>query len=381
MADLENKYDIEKYRKRKQRKKMFTRILLLFLVLVVGVIVFFVIEAISQNNTYKNEENVTFPISLSGNNPVDLNVTNNHLVVTGESETTFYKENAVEEKSLTHGFSQPVVIARENKVLTYDQGRYGLRVDTKNGKLHSLTNQTQILFCQMSSSGYTAVGAFEERYNGSLSIYDKNMTRIYKYNDSKDYIMDFDFISNQKGVLAAQSTNNGAFSAVLYGLDFTKEKGTEFFETRLDGLMVYSVSVKGNGNIVVVGDTATVVLDQKGNEMNRYSYTSQIRQIYDTTDDTVLIFENTVNANESDLLVLFDDGKAKAEQKLNGVSLDLFCDDDRILVLDKNNIYEYDHALNLISTYPNSNDYLEVVRLNSKVYAMGSSQLDCLTDN
>ncbi|MGI5959160.1 MAG: DUF5711 family protein [Massiliimalia sp.] len=375
--ETSEKYDIEKYRKKKKRKQRFKKLGIAAGVILVLLLIYCIFEAVSQNSSFFSDETNEFPVSLQGVNPSEFSVTSQGLVVTGESDNLFFSANAKKEAIRKHGFTLPVVQTVGNKVLTYDQAGKTFRVDTKGGQFHEpVEMDNQILFCKMDDSGYIAAVTFEDRYNGSLTIFDDSFDEIYKYNESQYYITAFDFINSQKGVMAVQTAENGTFKTIVYGLDFHKKSKTEFFKTEIDDMMTLDIAVQDNGNIQVIGDRQITTLDKQGEILNTHTFQNDIRLLWNQDDMLVLGLENMVDSNETDIVIMEDDGTLKAQTKVNSVLIDIFCCDDQVLLLDKNNIYEYDDQLQLVNTFPNSQGFTEIAAYNHQIYGISSETLD-----
>lgn len=376
------KYNIDKYRQQQNRKRIIKKALVIFVILLIGVVIAFVIEELIQKNAHIVDSGVQFPINLKGVHPTSLQTSSQGLIVTGETEHFFYNLGAQKDNSRKHGLSNPVVKVQDNKIMTYDQGGRTVRLETRNGLLYNpLETQEQILFAELSETDYIAMATFEDRYNGSLTIYNHNMEQIYKYKDSQSYMMAFDFIDNQRGILATQQVKDGNFNTIIYGLDFHKKKETEFLKLEIPNMMVYDVKVLSNESIQVVGDIGLITLDKKGEIINTYTYQNDIRFIWDGSRNYILALENIVDANDTDILIFSNEGEVKSQAKINGEAIDVFCDGNQIVLLDKNNIYEYNTSLELLNTYPNLNKYVEIAVYGGKIYGMSSERLDKIGEN
>lgn len=373
------KYNIERFRKKKKRRKIIRRILFSFFILCIGIGIFFIVEAISQNNSAHASDESQFPVNLKGVEAISLQATNRSLTVLGESNLYFYAADAEREFSVKHGFSNPVLEIGDNKAVTYDQGGHNIRIDTRSGELKEIETESQILFCKISSDGYLAVVTFEDRFNSSITIYNQDYEQIYRYKESNYYITGFDFINGQKGVLMTQTVSNGDFCTVVYGLDFHKSTETEFFTTELNGVVGYSVNAKQNGNIFITGNTGITVLNEKGDIESSYIYANEMRFLWDKENATILSLKNMLDPNETDIILMNDDGTVKVQTKITGTLLDLYCLNDKIVLLDKNNIYEYNFQLELVNTYPNQDNFYKIILFQNQIYGLSSESLNVVS--
>ena len=373
--ELSKEYDIEQYRRKRKRKRFWKKLLswVLAFVLVVGLLGLGYYYLVGKS--VLSEKDDEFPISLKGETVYDVNEINGNLLITAQAENIFLRTSPVKKSTIQHGYSNPVAEIQGKRVLTYDLGGYNLSVGFVNAEPNTLKTTTQILFCQMNSSGDVAVVTVGEHSACTLTIYDKNLSQILKYSVD-DYIMALDFTS--KGcVFASQDVENGRYVTNVYGLSYEKES-TEF-ETTISDMTAYSVHVMDNNNILVVGNGKITALSSSGKELESQTYSGDVAKICPQDQRVVLAVRNALNPNFTDLLLISQEGKIDGQTTVESAVEDLYCDEDGIIYLDQSEIILYSYGLDETASAENSENYRYVVRARGDVYAMGNSEIDLIS--
>lgn len=371
---MSNRNDIEQYRKKKQRKKRLYQALLLLGVLAIGAIVFFVVQDISKSNSYDQEESPQFPVNLKGETPVDLNVTQDSLVVTTEGSVNFYSTMARKQNSFIHGYSKPVTRTAGGYAVTYDQGGYGIRVDTKNENLGTIKLDNPILFCEINEKGQVAVACGDQKYTSGVHIYESNLKKPICSYYMNEYVMAVAFSGNNECVIASQTVSEGVFHTVLYGIDFHQDE--ELFRTEIDDLLTLSLGYKSSNRLTLVGSHEVVFMEKDGEQLGRYDYSNELVSFNNSESGYfVIAVGNTADPNKTDLMVFDTEGKLAAQTVISGIVYDIFCEGQNIYVLDKEHAYQFTSKLEEKNKFENNGGYHYLTVLNGDVYALGSDRL------
>lgn len=370
--------DIEKYRKKKNRKKLIRKILLVLGALALGAIAFWIVQDISKTNSYDEAEAPQFPINLKGETPEDLNIAKDSLVVTTEGSVNFYSSLARKQNSFIHGYSKPVTRTAGGYAVTYDQGGYGLRVDTKNGNVGTLKMTSPILFCEINENGQVAVACGDQKYTSGVHVYESDLKEAVCSYYMNEYVMAVSFSEKNQCVIASQTVSGGTFDTVLYGINFNEDR--ELFRTEVKGSMALSLDSKASGRLALIGNHEVVFMEKDGKQVGQYDYQNQLAFFENTKSGYLVIaLGNTADPNKTDLLVFNTDGELTAQTTVSGIVRDIFCKDQNIYVLDEQKAYRFNTRLEQEDSYENNNGYRYLAVLGGHIYAMGSDRLEKLS--
>lgn len=370
-------YNIEKYRKKTNRKQFVRRMLssILFFLFMIAVVCLGVLYF--KEKQLDSERDRSFPMSLKGETVYDMDVCDGNLVITAQANNIYLRLDPIKQTSLQHGFSTPIVATADKYILTYDLGGYELTLGVRNKDPESLKTTTQILFCEVNQNGDVAVVTSGEHSANTVTIYDKNLKQILKY-DVDDYVMALDFTRNGC-VFAAQNAENGNDITNVYQLNYQKEKVE--WKTTVFGLVPYSLQVTKSRDVLLVGNGQLVTLSSKGEKLGSVAFSGLVKQICHHEDTVVLALQNAMNLNDTDLQVYSAEGTLKKELTIPSSVVDLFCDEEGILFLDKKQVISYSYDLKEQGTYTFDENYTDLVRTEDIIYVMGNDEITYLSPN
>lgn len=367
-------YNIDKYRRKKKTRSIIKKAIIAIFILAILSLVYFTIEGIRQKINSQKTDNASFPIELRGEEPSDLAIIDGQIVVLGKSKNIFYGENAKKTGEIVHRNVNPVVKISGKRVLTYELNGYNFRVDNGDKEVGAIKLDNKILFAQISSNGYVAVVTFENRFNSTLTIYDSGLNQIYKYSENTKYMTYFNFISNKKGIITMQTTQDGKSSSVIRVLDFEKEKDTVYLEKQYIGEVIYKTYYKDE-KIYIYTDKACVILDDKGTELNRFQYEGELSYMEHIDGKSIILLKDIVQHGKINVFILDEENKQVATNSFIGEVKDVYCTNDSILILTYDNIIKYDYKLKQIYSLDNNSGYSHIANINDNLYAINSEYL------
>ncbi len=379
MGELSNINSIEQYRKKKKRKKRIIKIVIAAILIILAAVGIFVINSISKVNSYEDKDSSKFPVNVADLSVLDLNTIDSNIIVTTNSELCYYTARAKKITSFKHGCTNPVSVKAGQKILTYDLGGYTIRLDNKSGnsRLDPIKTDEKILMCKMNDSNYIAVVTEESRYKGSVTVFDKKLNKLYVWHSAQEYIMSVDFIDNNDIIVATQNVENGDFLTSIYKIDINKQ--SETLICQIPGSMALDISVKSSDNIMYAGDNTLNCIDKKGKVLNEYALNSSIDFICNSQKDyTVIALSDIADAQIDDILVFDEYGRLYKETSYGEKIVDIYCDNDGIIVVGENNISAFNYELESLNSYENTNGYNKAQRCNDNILVMGNEFLQLM---
>jgi len=368
-------YDLDYYRRLKKRKRLFNRLLVLLLVLTVLLFVYCIAETIIIKAEAEREDLGRFPISLTGEEPTDLLAGENMMFVLGDDKILGYSSSARKEADIVHNMSHPAFMVQKDRLFTYDTQGYSWQVSVDQEVLHSEVTTNQIIDACMNENGQVAVLTFEDRFYGSLSVYNKEFSCIYKYSESQNYITGFEFLDDRHGLLVAQTLSGLSIDSVLTGLDFTKDTETKMFTTVLEDTLVYAVKVQDNGGAVLVSDRGIHYMDPDGAVTATVLFQTKLRFINNDGLTPVVAIENMEDVNHTTLYAIDKDGSISDVTTVDSILTDLYCDSTGVVYLDHDRIVTLDYHLNQTGIYQNTAAFVQVVRYRGNLFGMSTELL------
>lgn len=385
---IDNISDIEAYRKLRKKKKRKKRLITFLIVAVLIAVIAILGTYFSRSGNTGDLENTNstdnantgiaangFPISLGGNNPLDITGCGKNILLLTKNSLISVSEQGKQIYSAHHGYSNPVMTASSRRVLTYDLGGYQFRLDTAKSAVGSKKLTEPITLGAVSNDGHVAIVTQTERYSVSLKIYDSALQEIFSWNVTDKVITAIDFNSrNNACVVSALSVQDGSANSKIYELSFQSKK--EVFETTLEDCMAISVDYKANGTIGIVTDTAVYLLDSSGKMKSESIYSGKLLLYSNASSDSVtVLLEDTENTRNTRVLLIDDNGNTAASTEIAEQAVDVKAADDCLLILSEDTVTVFDKKLQQIKTVETGTNPLRTLLLHQKGYILSASQL------
>ncbi|WMJ23299.1 DUF5711 family protein [Paludicola sp. MB14-C6] len=353
MAQYKN---IEEYRTKKKRNSIVKKIILVIVIFGILITLLNVLqlfkgkglnEIISKDPTSTVD---TFPIKIANEQTLDLYSLGSNLCVLTKSSIITYNQSGKKLSSISHGYTNPVIKEGNKKILTYDRGGTGFRVDGVNSEVGEVKLENKIIYGQIASNGNVAIITNDTRYASQLIVYDSSLKKIYQYS-ATELLNTACFSGDNRHVLASSlSSIDGNISVKLYELNInSEEKATEY---NIKNVLPLDISYSENNDITIIGKESVVTFNTKSNQITTFEYKGDLQSFANSSSkETVVVYNNILNGR-SVVSVIDSNGKLKNSQEIQDEAIDIYCDGSRVLVLGKKTAFNFNMSLLLLNSYP-----------------------------
>ena len=354
----ENISNIEEYRKKRKKKKRRKRLiafLVIFLLLAAAAVTGWFFTRSNWNGGGSDTEDTAsvdtgirangYPIAVGGSSPLDIRLCGKSIFLLTKNSIVAFNDKGKEIYNAHHGYSNPVIAVSSKRVLTYDRGGYQFRVDSNKSRMGSKELSEKIVCGAVSSAGYAAVVTQTERYTIRLTVYDAAMQELLNWSVSDQVITGVSFNEESSAcVVSAYSVENGRTGSVVYELGL-KDEEPERFRTRLEDCMVLSAAYKAGGNIGIVTDKKTFVLDSRGEIREEWEYTGELTSFDNRSESGILVFLADAGDIDNTLIWLIDADGSRSAGDISSRVVDSCAGDQRVLVLTEKELLVFDRKL------------------------------------
>lgn len=384
-AGQDNTYDINAYRRRKKLIRFRNRFLALVsaLTLIAAVltgIYFYQNYDLDQlAESVKNGADTTvvtdnsFPVAMNGVTPVGLSKVGSGVVLLTDEETIFFDGGGASRYNFNHQYTNPVIKSGGGRLLTYDRGGYGFRIDSESGLHYNSRMENTVLTGAIGKKLSYALATTESRYAGSVTVYNKSNKEILRWYSVTDQIVDLSFSDDGSSLaVAAIGFSEGDVTGRVYLLNL-KDPEEEAKVYTFDSVLPVAVDYKKDGTVHLISDVSIGMIDREGNSYEKelsgqpagYCFTDS-SSILMTTDTSGLSFSLTGISSEGEMHSV----------QVRGSGLDVAADGSSIYVLEKNAVQRFDTALELLEQMPISTEIFALEASEGGVYLLSASHLD-----
>lgn len=385
-----NNFDINAYRRKKKWIKFrnrflaFLSVVTLTAAVLVGIYFYqnYDIDQLAQ--TVKNGSEATvvtdhsFPVAMNGVTPVSLSKVGSGVVLLTKEETIFFNEGGSARYNFNHQYTNPVVKSGGGRLLTYDRGGFGYRIDSENGLHYNARMENTVLTGAIGKKQNYALATTESRYAGSVTVYSKSNKKILHWYSVSDQIVDLSFSDDGNNLaVAAVGFQNGDVSGRVYLLDLD-DPGEDALVYTFEGVLPVAVDYKKNGSIHLVCDNSLCMVDRDGLTVSM-ELSGQPSGYCFTDTDSILMTADTSGLSFS--LICFDGEGAERSVQVRGSGLDVAADEGSVYVLEKNTVQRFDSQLELLEQMPITSEIFALEASEGGVYLLSASHLDRWREN
>ena len=384
-------YDIEEYRRKKKRDKLIRHLIragALFLILAAvfgGVYLYqrYDVEQLLKNvaeNTGATApetavQTASFPVTLDSVEPLEIEAFGNSVALLTSDEVALLDSDGKTSFQFVHGFTNPVLKTGNERVLTYDRGGYGFRLDSRQGNLYTGRSTNTILTGAAGHGAIFALVTTESHYAGSVTVYNKSGEELLKWSSS-DPIIDVDFSPDDSrlAVACVSFGTSGELIASVHIFDIRKE--TELAVPSFADALPVAVNYKKDGRIHLVCDSMLAVVEEDLKTSRTVPYLRQLQSYAFTHEDTLLVSADSHEV-ASTITLVAPEGESRSLTVSSAVT-DIAASEDGICILASSEVRKYSLALELLETYRVANGVFRVEIAGGRAFSLSTSYLNVL---
>lgn len=382
---IEPTNNIEEYRKKRRRKRRARRLVgIAVLLAVVGLIAFFAlnydlndVSDLFGQGTTQGTGNTGYPKKLFGDRPAQFETSGSLLAMVTDSKLYLYNTGGGMVLNAQHSYSRPAMACSGKQVLLYDRGGNYFRTVNSSGTIYERDMSNEIITGAISGNGTVAIAAHEERYAGSVSVFNLQNQQTFKWYLSDNQITGMAFQgSGSRLAVSCIGARDGAILSSVNIMDTAAGSGQQVVTVEFPDMMILSVRFTADGSITVVGDTKTVRLSAAGELQAEYAYGKGINNFcVNSSDVTVLSLASSSNAAEQEIVVLDQSAKKIGSVVIKDQVKWMTVGGGSVFLLSGNEILQYDYHMNLLKSIEVRGDAKEMCVIGSDLYVLGLGEI------
>lgn len=369
--------EITAARRKKRRKVRTKRFFWFFVALVVLLGSFTVLNSVTKTTfadvgdffatTFKGGG---YPVKLGELAPMQVERMSMSYAVVTKAELLTYSSGGAQLMAIKHGYLNPCIAAKGNRILLYNAGSRDVSVYNRSRHIASFKTEYAIIDAAVSDDGTLAILTQSDQYNSQLEIYQNgNYDRLFRWYGDKGFPIGV-YISDGGSTVsvARMIAKDGEIYTVLASIGVSEKK--ENYEVEFAG-MTLEAYYEGD-SIIAVTNRGAYLLDKNG----------EIKQTYAFPETPILAITRDQN---SSIAVAFGDNnrfavnkivvlkRTLAEQciiEMCGVVTDMYMSGNRLYVLGDRMVGEYDVGGRLLRRYETDFDTFAIFELNGLIAVM-----------
>ncbi len=368
---MEERNNINKFRKKRARQKLLLR--LGIVVLIVLVIVLVIINWSSIIAPFKDAAldvgEGGFPVELPGSAGYTLDELGENFYLLTDTYIYTYNSEGAKITDEQHGFQNPVSQANDKRVVVYDKNGKGFKLYSRTGEVFSNEVEDSIVFASIGNDERSAVITTSTRYSNYLYVFNGEGKQIFRW-ASPDYkIMQTEFSKDDKSIfVTALGAKGGDLQLYLIRFDLDNAE-SHIWQTYVGSDISYSLEYINNELFVVTGNSCHRVNAANGEILASCTFGKGITDIPEQETAFSVVFNDA--GSNGDILTVYNEAlEAAGTIYIDGLTR--VCEDNgSFYVLLGSQIDSYNGALQLQKTYELDDVYSDMIVMNGHAYLLG----------
>lgn len=368
---MEERNNINQFRKKRARQKLVFRLALI--VLAVLVVILIVINWGSIIAPFKDVAldvgEGGFPVELPGSAGYTLDELGENFYLLTDTYIYTYNSEGAKITDVQHGFQNPVSQSNDRRVVVYDKNGKEFKLYSRTGEIFSGGVDDSIVFAAIGNDERTAVVTTSTRYSNYLYVFNGEGKQIFRW-ASPDYkIMQAEFSKDDKSIyVTALGAQGGDLQLYLIRFDLDNAE-SHIWQTYIGNDISYSLKFINNELFVVTGDNCHRVNSANGEILASCAFGKGITDIPEQEVIFSVVFNDS--GSNGDILAAYNE----ALEAVGTVYIDELtrvCEDGgNFYVLNGSKIDHYSGALQLQNTYELDDVYSDMIVMNGHAYLLG----------
>lgn len=368
---MEERNNINTFRKKRARRKLLLRLGVLVLIILSVVLIVAnwskIIEPFKDAALDVGEGG--FPVELPGSAGYKLDELGENFYLLTDTYIYTYNSEGAKITDEQHGFQNPVSQANDRRVVVYDKNGKGVKLYSRTGKIYGNEVEDSIVFASIGNDERTAVVTTSTRYSNYLYVFNGEGKQIFRW-ASPDYkIMQAEFSKDDKSIfVTALGAKGGDLQLYLIRFDLDNAE-SHIWQTYIGSDISYSLEYVSHELFVVTGDSCHRINAANGEIAASCTFGKGITDIPGQETVFSVVFNDA--GSNGDILTVYNSAlESVATIYIDGLTR--VCEDNgSFYVLSGSQIDAYDASLLHKKTYELDDVYSDMIIMNGHAYLLG----------
>ena len=278
MGQLE---DIERLRKKRNRRQNFKRLGVFLLILAIFFAGWFGWEKVKQTSLAEQlaggfaelGSGSGYPVEFSGVTVRQVQTMGNTLLVLTDTHLHIYNKNGKLLREVSHDYSNPVMKCSSSRIILYDPASKTMRVESKTKPIKEMVFEEPVLFAALSKQNDLAVITNTQRFLGQLEVYNSLLQEpVFSWKSAESYLYGAAFL--QDGSIAVSSVQVYGGDLVSGLTMYRLNEETPFAQKQYADEIIHDISFQ-NGELQVLTDQNAYYYSESGKEKAIVSFQNE----------------------------------------------------------------------------------------------------------
>ena len=292
---MDDRNDINKFRKKIKRRSLHLRLGVLLLVGLTAILI-----AVNWSRLISPFKDAAldvgsggFPVALPGSTEYVMDKLGDNFYLLTDTYLYTYNSGGANIASIQHGFQNPVSDSNSRRVMIYDRNGKGFKFFSRAAEVYSNLLDDTIVFGSIGSGERCAVVTTSARYSNYLYVFNGEGKQIFRWASPENKIMQVCFSDNDNSIFVSVIGEKGGelrLSVMRFDLDNSE---SAIWQTDTGSSITYSLEYCSEGIYIVTEDGALILDSESGEITSRCSFTKSVYGIPETDGLRAVIFNDS----------------------------------------------------------------------------------------
>lgn len=372
-------------RKRDSQWKTVIMCVVIGAVVLVGLFIFFELKGATVKNedgkiTLNIHQGFPYKVENTSSSENYIKATNDKIVLLNGNLLEFINPaNGKSVKSEAHFFSSPVFDVNGKYVLTYDQGRNKMRIDTAAKTIFQNELEENIITAAIGADGTFATATVTEKGNSKLTVYSKSLNELFTWNSTEGYIIAVEVSTDGNYVAVATTASpNGALNTKIHIFEVKKQAETASFEVAGASAPVLRY-VSGNDLFVITATGCSYISNNKEwTDLLQANQQTVSYYSFSSGGTLSLIYSQYDNAASGVFVSYSKNGKQIFQKELAENVKAVYTSNSAVALLFADRVETFNKKGEPLSKTQVTPYARGLVQFGSKLYVLNVDQLECI---
>ncbi len=292
---MDDRNDINKFRKKIKRRSLHLRLGVLLLVGLTAILI-----AVNWSRLISPFKDAAldvgsggFPVALPGSTEYVMDKLGDNFYLLTDTYLYTYNSGGANIASIQHGFQNPVSDSNSRRVMIYDRNGKGFKFFSRAAEVYSNLLDDTIVFGSIGSGERCAVVTTSARYSNYLYVFNGEGKQIFRWASPENKIMQVCFSDNDNSIFVSVIGEKGGelrLSVMRFDLDNSE---SAIWQIDTGSSITYSLEYCSEGIYIVTEDGALILDSESGEITSRCSFTKSVYGIPETDGLRAVIFNDS----------------------------------------------------------------------------------------
>lgn len=282
-----------------------------------------------------------FPARLSASTQNNLANVSDDIALLTDANISLYNSKGGRIFSRQHGFAKPQMVTSVSRVLTYDSGSTGYRIDNRSKTVTEGNTDEAILCAALSRNGSYAITTYSSQYICETTVYSSDSEARFRWNSAEQYVTCI-ALSNDGKQLAVGSVGakEGEYLSTVRVFNINSTDAVTVREFPNDLILSLSYNTDDSWGVVFENSYATVFNNK---ESVVHSFNGAKLSAIDLKGESDLIVLSNYNAENQNTVLVYDKNSNCTKEIMFEKNVISCCiSDNYIFILSKGSLTRFD---------------------------------------